>query len=660
MALSLFIAMYLNLDRPYWAMISAVFLQFRPQSGLVIQKAIFQIAGTFIGGIVGIFILDLLINYSIMAIVVTGLWIGFCSTMSTLVRNTTNTNYIYFFAMAGITATIVVLLVMARWPDITSQSVFSIAQARVSEIVIGAGCAAVMSMLFWPSRISDHLKAQAKVAANHTLNYLSVELSDEASHEARHQSIDVIMQTLSELSDDSSGAVFEGPTGKGHARAIKHFCNKTLSLIAGIQIFGRLKREHPELLTDAISKLIEQLQANFYDIRQSEDFEYCYRLAQQQRRMIAQYRLSTAASSALEARLLKFALEFSSDLIMMLKTYRAIERPDNTLLKAHSLKPHTDPMDALTRGLRSALIFWIGSVFWLATGAMATVMVMLLPVVFSIMLARLPQMLLKVVLRRMLWGIVVAVLVSIFYVLALLIQGGAYFEILILIFGGPLFLGLYCLTNRPTMPFGIGFTITYIVLVRPAMDMSMSFDIAYTTSAGMGIFVGVLFLSWLFRLIPGPSPLSIQRRLVKATCSDLEEIFEHDDPEAWFNLHMGNRLLHLANMDQHSKKRALTDLGLTALNLGHTSIRLTRYINSLSGNLLRAQLAVWQSALANAIYQCSQGQINDEFEQASRNLLNALVAIQGENNQTELIKGACERIQLTFNRSAKLFAEESD
>ena len=55
MALALTIALSLNLDRPYWALVSAVFLQMRPESGLVIEKAICQIVGTVIGGLFGIF-----------------------------------------------------------------------------------------------------------------------------------------------------------------------------------------------------------------------------------------------------------------------------------------------------------------------------------------------------------------------------------------------------------------------------------------------------------------------------------------------------------------------------------------------------------------------------------------------------------------------------
>ena len=51
MMLALYIAQLFDLERPYWALISAAFLQIRPMSGMVIEKGICQLGGTFIGEI---------------------------------------------------------------------------------------------------------------------------------------------------------------------------------------------------------------------------------------------------------------------------------------------------------------------------------------------------------------------------------------------------------------------------------------------------------------------------------------------------------------------------------------------------------------------------------------------------------------------------------
>ena len=68
MALALYVAMFLNLERPYWALVSAVFLQIRPESGLVIEKGLCQIGGTLVGARAVIVILNWITHYPELAL----------------------------------------------------------------------------------------------------------------------------------------------------------------------------------------------------------------------------------------------------------------------------------------------------------------------------------------------------------------------------------------------------------------------------------------------------------------------------------------------------------------------------------------------------------------------------------------------------------------
>ena len=106
MALSLFMAMYLQLDRPYWAMVSAIFLQVRPESGLVIEKGFIQIAGSTLGGLFGLMILDVFMPYPLIALTLLALWIALNSGLAAYVHSM---NFTYGFAMCGMTAAMVVL-----------------------------------------------------------------------------------------------------------------------------------------------------------------------------------------------------------------------------------------------------------------------------------------------------------------------------------------------------------------------------------------------------------------------------------------------------------------------------------------------------------------------------------------------------------------------
>lgn len=49
MMLALYVALAFDVERPYWALISAAFLQIRPMSGMVVEKGICQLGGTALG-----------------------------------------------------------------------------------------------------------------------------------------------------------------------------------------------------------------------------------------------------------------------------------------------------------------------------------------------------------------------------------------------------------------------------------------------------------------------------------------------------------------------------------------------------------------------------------------------------------------------------------
>ncbi|CAG9001259.1 MAG: p-hydroxybenzoic acid efflux pump subunit AaeB [Candidatus Celerinatantimonas neptuna] len=657
MAMALTIAMAFNLERPYWALISAVFLQIRPEAGLVIEKAICQICGTIIGGCMAILILNYLMPYPDLAIAVITLWIGFNAAMSAMVRQT---NFIYAFAIAGLTTIIIVLIVMAIPAKISSASIFHIAQARVTEIIIGILCASTVSQLIWPMKVKNILCNQAKQVINQTLEYLSIELNlDEGTHENRHQRLDSIMHALSVVGDNASAVVYEGPQGPGHSRAANLLCQKILSLLSVVQIFGRLQRRHPELQTESLKALLDNLRKNFIFMSQTGDFESCYHCAKSQHQALIHYRLGRVSETPLESRLLKTAIEFSADLVILLKSYQALEQQNSIKLHAPKLRPYRDPLLGLTTGIRTSLSFLFGVFVWLNTGSYAALMLMILPVIFSIMFAQHPQMLLGSVFRKILIGTAIAIPVSIFYTLNLIAQSSGDIVELILILCSPLFIGLLAMANRPTLPYGLGFCLSYIVLVRPARNMTTPFSINLTLSSAMGIWIGVMILYWLFKLIEGPSQRLMQARLLKSTYRDLLNIHQQKDPEQWFNRRMADRLLRITYYDQGSTSRHLTDIGLTGLNLGHIFVRLERLLESIQPAGKRISLSEWQKAMATAYIDCSKGHYTQDYQHVCEQLLETIHQHCTNNPQIKIIQGLFERLDLSFQRTAEIVQETS-
>ncbi|CAG9296685.1 FUSC family protein [Celerinatantimonas diazotrophica] len=655
MAMALSISIYLQLDRPYWAVISAVFLQIRPESGLVAEKALCQIVGTIIGGLVGIFILANFIDFPYLGLAFLGIWLSVNSGLSAMIRRI---NFIYGLAIASVTAEVIIVLSVAQPSVVSSAYIFNVAQARMSEIIIGAICAGLVSHLLWPIKVKHVLQQQSKKAINQTLEYLAIELDPDGSHEERHQHIDQIMQTLSEVSDDSSAVTYEGPEGPGRARAANQICHKILSLLSVIQIFGRLQRRNAELVTPVLAGILKRQRDIFIDISHSDNFEVSYQRIKFFRRELAQYRMSHFSQNPLEARLLKITLDMASDLIILLRAFRALENRDTTLLHAPRMQPYRDPLIGLTRGGRSAIMFFIGSFIWVETASYAALMIMILPVIFSIMLDRLPLMLVSLVLRRMLVGVAISIPVSIFFAINLIAQSSDQLGQLLLILAGPFFVGLIALANRPTLPYGLGFLIPFTILVRPSagVNMSRAFHIDYTLSSALGIFVGVTMLYWLFQLFEGPGVKLMVKRIFNSTYQDILLLGNQQNPTSWFNRRMADRLLRLTAYDQRSKTRIVTDLGLTGLNIGNVIIRFHSFCTSLTGVELK-HYDDWNKALADAYLLATRGKYSEDFDKACQQLNTEIAQYAKSMSDIEMIQGMFQRMSMTLKRSAQSMEE---
>ena len=654
MALALFVSMYLQLDRPYWAVVSAVFLQIRPESGLVIEKALCQIFGSAVGGGAGILILAALSAYPVPALGCLALWIGFNSAAASMVHRT---NYIYAFAMAGMTAALVVIMVMANASTADSQAVFAIARARISEIAVGAICATLVSQLLWPVTVKDSLRAHARNAINQTLEYIALELDPDSSRAQRRQHSDPILEALVVVNDDSSAVVYEGAEGPGRGRAAGLLCNRMLSLLALTQILGRFRREHGDLVSPAFADLLGILCERLHRIVETDSYEEAYCLAQALRRELIDLRAGQEGESAIVSRLSQTAAEMVADLVVVLRAYNALEQRDQTLLNAPRLSTHRDPLIGTVNGFRTATVFLIGAFVWIQTASPAATMLMVLPVVFSVMFARFSQVALSTLLQRLLTGVLVAIPVALFFGLGLLSRSSGDFEILVLVLAGPYFVGLLLLASPPTLPYGLGFCIPFTIITQPGNNMTFSADSAVSTA--LGLFIGISILYWVFKLISPPDSQLLQRRLIRATARDLNALDEHAQPENWFNGRMGERLLLLANYDQGtgSSDRYMTDLGFTGLNLGHVSIRLRRLIQSHRSPAVDSCLAKWQRALSASYLKCARGEVDPRFPAVSAELLAAIHSAGELTPQTAIIEGLLERLALTFERTAREVAE---
>jgi uncharacterized membrane protein YccC len=135
--LALLIGFWLDLPRPYWAVLT-IYIVSQPLTGSVRSKALFRVVGTFLGAAFAVLVVPPLVDAPVLLILAMAAWVGLCLTISLLDR----TPRAYVVMLAGYTATLVAFPTVDH-PD----QIFDIAVSRVEEITLGILCATLTHSL---------------------------------------------------------------------------------------------------------------------------------------------------------------------------------------------------------------------------------------------------------------------------------------------------------------------------------------------------------------------------------------------------------------------------------------------------------------------------------------------------------------------------------
>ena len=145
--LALYIALYMQLPRPYWAM-ATVYIVANPFVGPTSSKALYRALGTLLGAAAAVFFVPLLSQTPLLLSLVVAVWTGSMLFLSMHVRTADN----YALMLAGYTMPMIALPVVDN-----PQAVFDLGWSRFLEITLGIICASVVGSLFWPSRLAPVL-----------------------------------------------------------------------------------------------------------------------------------------------------------------------------------------------------------------------------------------------------------------------------------------------------------------------------------------------------------------------------------------------------------------------------------------------------------------------------------------------------------------------
>ena len=145
--LALYVAFSLDLQNPWWAMLTVYFVQ-PPQrlTGAIWAKAFYRAAGTIVAGAVGIAIVPNLADSPALLLLAVSGWLGLCTFVGVLDRSPRA----YFFLLAGYTV-VLTALPAAYAPA----GIFDVMVSRIEEILIGVLAVALVQSVFFPLSVAD-------------------------------------------------------------------------------------------------------------------------------------------------------------------------------------------------------------------------------------------------------------------------------------------------------------------------------------------------------------------------------------------------------------------------------------------------------------------------------------------------------------------------
>ncbi|MGF6152330.1 FUSC family protein [Pseudomonas fluorescens] len=142
--IALYIAMLMQMPRPYWAM-ATVYIVSSPFVGPTSSKALYRAIGTLTGAAAALLFVPMFVQSPYVLVVVIALWTGTLLFLSMHLRTANN----YALMLAGYTLPLIALPVVDN-----PLAIWDVAEARTEEIFLGIVCAAVVGSMFWPRRLA--------------------------------------------------------------------------------------------------------------------------------------------------------------------------------------------------------------------------------------------------------------------------------------------------------------------------------------------------------------------------------------------------------------------------------------------------------------------------------------------------------------------------
>lgn len=491
--LALGISMSLDLDKPMWAMMAALLLQLRPETGFILEKAFFLAVVSLIGIVLGFLIVNFFLPYPTIAI--------FCICLLIIASmyfsaNMSHSNLIYGLTQTNITCTLVVLYSIATPLYTTSESVFHTGYSRITEIVIGCLCSCLVNFYILPVKVTDTLKKNVSNTFDLTIDYISniFLLKDLSNNKKFNKKVETILNSLVTLDNNLSACKYENIQSQSYYI----FLNKIIELI---QMAHLLRKQ---IINNDSNEITTQLKNIFKE---------------HDKIILAKNKISINSENKTLKEIIK---RYNAVIASYNKTFSTNIPTTNE--NYYKLKNYNNPWATFLKISKTIIIFLFIYLFWISTNGDSSLLLM---VILPFFLAQLSFYLPDPIdaLKKMTVGFAIAIPINAFGTLSLLTFVIGYFELLIIVLLGTLLLGIATLTHPKYQMYSLGYCLGFIFTIQPSNHMD--FDIANSLTIGISAVLGCVFTWLMFKIYPH-MPNTFSRRLaIRSITKDIKKL--HDE-----------------------------------------------------------------------------------------------------------------------------------
>lgn len=503
---ALFIALLMNFEHPVWALITGMISFFAPDHAQVVKKCLFQCFSTLVGGIVGVVLMNCFGQSPFMAALSVA---GFVFVASALSYHTRDANITFLCAIFAVTICLMVMVTVTLGP--TSEEIYAIFVDRIGTIIVGIVWASFVSACVWPVFTSDLLRLSSGRLFK-SVFALNTQL--DADPQQLQMKLSSVYSGIIEHADFADHCEFEGPWGRRSAQIARELNKLAIEITTdayALQAIQPVYRQHLAVELNELQHLSGVLAHQA--LPAAQDMDLLQDLAEDARERSERIASKDGELSLLLGKIADLAKHLNG----FARLYSSLMKAEKVDVNGISVRRHRQLSNCLITGARSATLFLTGFAFWYATDWTYGFLMCVVPIVFSIMLGKLPHP--ELILKNVAIGLFVAIPPGM-VVMSLLAQAPSAVELLLMTSGVVLFFGFMGLSSLSSFAYSLGFNLSFMVFLLPQNVPVTDIGFAIERSLCMGI--GTIALAFLYVWMPRKRMLKNPNRVGEAFEDDLD------------------------------------------------------------------------------------------------------------------------------------------